>query len=100
MKVTEQRRSPRVRVEMPCVLHRRSGSPIAGRTVDVGPGGMCVCTSRPLAPDEVLRFELEGIDGRARVLRQQSHDMYAVRFETLGEPARAQLHRLTVAAHA
>jgi hypothetical protein len=95
--VTEQRRSPRVRVEKPCTLHRRTGSPIQGRTVDLGPGGMCVCTSRPLAPDEVLRFELEGIDGRARVLRQESHDMYAVRFEMLGEPARAELHRLAVA---
>jgi hypothetical protein len=95
--VNEQRRSPRVRVEKPCTLHRRTGSPIQGRTVDLGPGGMRVCTSRPLAPDEVLRFELEGIDGRARVLRQQSHDMYAVRFEMLGEPARAELHRLAVA---
>jgi hypothetical protein len=95
--VTEQRRSPRVRVEKPCTLHRRTGSPIQGRTVDLGPGGMRVCTSRPLAPDEVLRFELEGIDGRARVLRQQGHDMYAIRFEVLAEPARAELHRLAAA---
>ena len=92
--MTEQRSSPRVQIEKPCTLHRRSGSPIEGRTIDIGPGGMRVCTSRPLAPDEVLRFELEGIDGRARVLRQQSRDMYAVRFETLGEPARAELRRL------
>jgi PilZ domain-containing protein len=95
--VTEQRRSPRVRIEKPCTLHRRTGSPIEGRTVDLGPGGMRVCTSRPLAPDEVLRFELEGIDGRARVLRQQGHDMYAIRFEVLAEPARAELHRLAAA---
>jgi hypothetical protein len=81
-------------MEKPCTLHRRTGSPVEGRTVDLGPGGMRVCTSRPLAPDEELRFELEGIDGRARVLRQQSHDMYAIRFEQLGEPAREQLHRL------
>jgi hypothetical protein len=96
--VTEHRRSPRVQVEKPCTLHRRTGSPIEGRTVDLGPDGMCVCTSRPLAPDELLRFELEGIDGRARVLRQQSHDRYAVRFEVLGEPARAELRRLATAA--
>jgi PilZ domain len=96
--VTEQRRSPRVQIEMPCVLHRRSGSPIAGRTVDLGPGGMRVCTTRPLAADEILRFELQGIDGRARVLRQQSHDVYAVRFEMLGEPALAELRRLSVPA--
>jgi hypothetical protein len=92
---TDQRRSQRVQIEMPCTLHRRSGSPIEGRTVDLGPGGMRVCTKRPLATDETLRFELEGIDGRARVLRQQSRDTYAVRFELLPEPARAQLQRLT-----
>jgi hypothetical protein len=94
MTVTEQRRSPRVQIEKPCTLQRRSGSPIEGRTVDLGPGGMCVCTSRPLAADEILDFELEGVHGRARVLRQQTHDSYAIRFEMLGEPARAELHRL------
>ena len=93
--MTDQRRSPRIEIEMACTLHRRSGSPIEGRTIDVGPGGMRVCTKRPLAADEILSFELEGIDGRARVLRQQSHDTYAVRFEVLGEPARAELQRLT-----
>lgn len=95
--MTDQRRSPRARIELQCTLHRRTGSPIAGHTVDLGPGGMCVCTSRPLAADEELRFELPGIDGRARVLRQQGHDRYAVRFELLGEPARAELRRLTMA---
>jgi PilZ domain len=93
--MTELRRSPRIEIEMPCTLHRRSGSPIEGRTVDLGLGGMRVCTKRPLATDETLRFELEGIDGRVRVLRQQSRDTYAVRFEMLAEPARAQLQRLT-----
>ena len=94
----DQRRAPRVPIEMPCTLHRRSGSPIEGRTVDLGPGGMRVCTKRPLAADETLRFELQGIDGRARVLRQQSRDIYAVRFEMLPEPALEQLRRLTVPA--
>jgi hypothetical protein len=92
--VTEQRRSPRAPIEIRCTLHRRSGTPIEGHTVDLGPGGMRFCTKRPLATDEILRFELEGIDGRARVLRQQTHDTYAIRFEMLGEPARAELHRL------
>jgi hypothetical protein len=96
--VTDQRRSPRAEIDMPCTLHRRSGSPIEGRTVDLGPGGMRVCTKRPLAADETLRFELQGIDGRVRVLRQQSHDTYAVRFEMLPEPALAELRRLTVPA--
>lgn len=95
--MTDLRRSPRVRIEMHCTLHRRSGSPITGHTVDLGPGGMCVATSRPLAADEELRFELEaGIDGRGRVLRQHGHDTYAVRFERLAEPARAELRRLAV----
>jgi PilZ domain len=85
-------------IEMQCTLHRRSGSPVTGHTIDVGPDGMRVCTSRPLAADEVLRFELAvGIDGRARVLRQQGHDTYAIRFELLGEPARAELRRLAMA---
>lgn len=80
---------------MECTLHRHSGSPISGRTVDLGPGGMCVCTTRPLATDEVLRFEVPpNIAGRARVLRQAGHDSYAVRFEGLGEPALQELRRL------
>jgi hypothetical protein len=93
--VTEQRRSPRVRLEMECTLHRHHGSPVRGRTVDVGPGGMCIATSRPLAADEVVTFELPPrISGQARVLRQQGYDSYAVRFETLGEPAREALTAL------
>ena len=93
--MTEQRRSPRVRLEMECTLHRRSGSPITGRTVDLGPGGMCVATKRPLAADEVLTFELPPrISGRARVLRQQGYDSYAVRFESLADPARDALSAL------
>jgi hypothetical protein len=93
--VTEKRRSPRVRLEMECTLHRRTGSPINGRTVDLGPGGMCVATSRPLSADEVLTFELPPrITGRGRVLRQQGYDSYAVRFEALADPAREALSAL------
>jgi hypothetical protein len=94
----DQRRARRIEIEMPCTLHRRSGSPIEGRTVDLGPGGMRVCTKRPLAADETLRFALLGIAGRARVLRQQSLDTYAVRFEMLAEQALEELRRLTVPA--
>jgi hypothetical protein len=80
---------------MECTLHRRSGSPIVARTVDLGPGGMCVACKRPLAADEVLSFELSPqINGRARVLRQQSYDTYAVRFEALAQPAREELEGL------
>jgi PilZ domain len=84
---------------MGCTLRRRTGSPIAAQTVDVGPGGMCVRCSRPLATDEVLGFELAPpppINGRARVLRQQGHDTYAVRFEMLAEPALAGLNALAM----
>jgi hypothetical protein len=96
--VTEQRRSPRIQVEMECTLHRRTGSPISARTVDLGPGGMCVATTRPLSTDEVLRFELSPrVSGRARVLRQQGYDIYAVRFEALEEPALAELNALAPA---
>ena len=93
--MTEKRRSPRVRLEMECTLHRRRGSPVTGRTVDLGPGGMCVATSRPLSTDEVLEFELPPrIRGRARVLRQQGSASYAVRFETRPAPAREALSAL------
>jgi hypothetical protein len=82
---------------MECTLHRRTGSPIAGRTVDLGPGGMSVATSRPLAPDEVVSFELSPrLSGRARVLRQQGHERYAMRFESLPEPVREELTALAV----
>jgi hypothetical protein len=91
----EQRRAQRARVELQCTLRRRSGSPISARTVDLGPGGMCVCTSRPLATDEVLQFEVPPhIAGRGRVLRQAGHDSYALRFEGLDEPALEELRRL------
>jgi hypothetical protein len=93
--MADQRRAPRARVELQCTLRRRSGSPISGHTVDLGPGGMCVCTSRPLATDEVLIFEVPPrIAGRGRVLRQSGHDSYAVRFAALDEPALQELRRL------
>jgi hypothetical protein len=98
--VTQERRiSPRVELECGCTLSRRFGSPIEGRTVDVGPGGMCVATKRPLAADEVLEFELPppvgpGIRGRARVLREQTYRVYALRFEQLTDADRAALSRL------
>jgi hypothetical protein len=53
---------------------------------------MCVASKRPLSPDEVLNFRLGlQISGRARVLRQQGWERYAVRFEALADPARAEL---------
>ena len=95
------RRSPRVQLAKECTLFRVTGSPISARTVDVGPGGMCVRTSRPLAMDEVLAFDLElppYINGRGRVLRQQGSDTYAMRFEVLADPVLAELNALAAAA--
>jgi hypothetical protein len=98
--VSERRRTPRTDVALPCVLRRRTGSAIDARTVNLGPGGMCVSTGRPLALDEVLEFDLPladagSVDGRARVLRHEGHGAYALRFEGLRQPAREQLAGLT-----
>jgi PilZ domain len=100
--VTERRRAPRTEIELPCLLRRRSGSPISAQTVNLGPGGMCVSTPRPLALDEVLDFDLPltdagSVDGRARVLRHEGHGAYALRFEGLLEPARQRLQGFTAA---
>jgi c-di-GMP-binding flagellar brake protein YcgR len=95
---SERRRSWRTGIALECTLHRRTGKMIEGRTVDVGPGGMRVHTSRPLSIDEVLEFELPDrgrINGRARVLREQAYRIYALRFEKLGEEARAEIAELT-----
>ena len=86
--MTDQRKSPRARMAVDCTLHRRSGSPIDARTVDVGPGGMCVTCARPLSTDEVLHFDLSldpgsVVDGEARVLREEGYHVYALRFEAL-----------------
>jgi hypothetical protein len=96
---TDRRRTPRAAVALQCTLHRRVGSAIEAETVDIGPGGMCVSCARPLAADEVLRFDLPlpeaaHLDGRARVLRQEGHNRYALRFEHLVEPALETLRAL------
>ena len=102
-KVGEQRRSPRTRIALQCILRRAHGSPVAARTRDVGPAGMCASTSRPLTIDEAVSFELalnaeEHVCGQARVLREQDFGFYALRFEVLSEAARDRLH--DVVAHA
>jgi hypothetical protein len=90
----------RAELAVPCVLRRRTGSAISVETVNVGPGGMCIFTRRPLAIDEVLEFDLplagtESVDGRARVLRQERPGVYALRFEGLLEPTRERLQAFT-----
>ena len=95
----QQRRSqPRTKIELDCVLTRRKGGPISCHTIDVGPGGMCVHSDRPLGVDEVLHFDLpvQGthVDGDARVLREQRPNVYALRFEGMGHEAALQLGTL------
>ena len=94
------RRSPRVPLAKECTLFRFTGSPISARTVDVGPGGMCIRSSRPLAMDEMLAFDLElppYINGRGRVLRHEGADTYAMRFEVLSKPVLDELNALAAA---
>src|SRR5688500_14344282 len=96
--MAERRAAQRFPLTVDCVLRRDKGSPIAARTVDVGPGGMSVSCERPLATDEVLHFDLPlrdgDLDGDARVLREQAYHVYALRFEALDAPARSRLDAL------
>jgi hypothetical protein len=84
---------------LPVTLARKKGNAIASRSVDVGLGGMCVSVERPLTVDEALSFELvlddgSRIAGRARVLREQTHRVYALGFERLPPDAMDGLTRL------
>jgi hypothetical protein len=92
----EQRHSPRAPIDCPVTLSRRRGGPVGGHTADVGPGGASIVVERPLSIDEELNFDLilgdVHVDGRARVLRQQAHNRYVLRFEHLDAAA---AHRLT-----
>jgi hypothetical protein len=90
----ERRAAARTPVALDCTLRRRTGSAIEARTIDLGPGGMCVTCSRPLSPDEVLSFEITQVSGRVRVMRQQAARVYGLRFEQLPEPVRQALLRL------
>jgi hypothetical protein len=97
--VSERRVAPRTAMTLECTLHRRRGAPICCETIDVGPGGMSVASDRPLADDELLAFDLPAgasppLTGSARVLRQQAHRVYALRFEALQAPVREGLERL------
>ena len=87
-----RRHAPRAPVQLDCTLTRRKGPAVAGRTLDLGPGGMRVFTDRPLGIDEVLHFDIavQGahLDGDARVLREQAPHVYALRFEVMRDEAR------------
>jgi hypothetical protein len=93
-----RRRQPRAVVQLDCVLTRRKGGPIPCHTIDLGLGGMCVQTTRPLGIDEVLHFDIplagDVVDGDARVLREHGPNVYALRFETMRDEAVLRLGTL------
>lgn len=94
---TEHREGPRAVVALPIQLGRRAGPPVSALTVDLGAGGVRVTSKRPLRVDEELSIDVElrpgrpHLDGIARVLRQDRHDVYALRFERLPPECVAEL---------
>ena len=92
--MAERRQAAREAKVVPCTLRRSKGRAIHCETIDLGPGGMAVASERPLAPDEVVVFDLPAVRGQARVLREQAYHVYALRFEELHQEARAGLERL------
>src|SRR4051794_17089575 len=92
--------APRGQIALSCTTRRRTVSPIAAQTVEVGPEGMHISSPRPLAADETVTFYLPVLDmrvsGSARVLRQQRLNVYVLRFEQLPAPMIRRLHALAV----
>ena len=95
---SNRRSAPRAAVSLGVTLARRHGNPLTTQTVDVGLGGMRVTVQRPLTIDERLSFELAidgtSVAGRARVMREEQHNVYALCFEELGDEATHMLLRL------
>jgi c-di-GMP-binding flagellar brake protein YcgR len=92
--MTDRRRTWRTEIALECLLHRRTGKTIEAQTLDLGPGGMRVKTNRPMAVDETFEFELPArarINGRARVVDERGYRVYGLRFEKLGDEARAEI---------
>ena len=93
----DRRRSWRTEIALECTLHRKTGKVIEATTLDVGPGGMRIKANRPMAVDELFEFELPDrarINGRARVIGERGNRVYALRFDKLGDEARAELATL------
>lgn len=93
----ERRASPRVAVALELQLARKVGQPVTSRTLDLSTGGARVASDRPLRIFEELQFEVElgaggpRLHGIARVLRQDRHDIYALRFEQVDAATRRDL---------
>jgi hypothetical protein len=100
MNVTVDSRAPKASLTMSCTLRRSIGSPISAQTLEIGPRGMQVRSQRPLSLDETVGFELPDlgmrVDGRARVVRVERANVYALRFEGLPEPMVRRLHGLAI----
>jgi c-di-GMP-binding flagellar brake protein YcgR len=95
--MADRRRGWRTEIALECLLHRRTGKTIEAQTLDLGPGGMRVKTNRPMAVDETLDFELPEharINGRARVVNERGYRVYGLRFDDLGDEARAEIAAL------
>ncbi|CAN5285919.1 hypothetical protein BH20ACT16_BH20ACT16_08350 [soil metagenome] len=98
MNATVDSRAPKADVAMSCTLRRTIGGPIRAQTLAIGPRGMQVRSQRPMSLDEIVGFELPDlgirVGGRARVLRVERANVYALRFEGLPEPMVLRLHAL------
>jgi hypothetical protein len=97
---TVESRAPKARITMGCTLRRSFGSPICAETLEIGPRGMQLRSARPMSLDETVDFELPDlgmrVGGRARVLRVERANVYALRFERLPEPMVRRLHALAI----
>ena len=93
----DQRTGRRAAVAVELQLARKVGRPVAAQTIDLGAGGARVTSRRPLRVDEQLRFDADlpngacHLAGTARVLRQDRHDVYALRFEDVPPTTLAEL---------
>ena len=98
MSATADPRAPKTSIAMSCTLRRGIGSPIRAQTLEIGPRGMQVRSQRPMSLDETVGFEIPElgmrVSGRARVLRVERANVYALRFEGLPEPMVRRLHAL------
>jgi hypothetical protein len=85
-------------VDIPCTLQRGAGSPINAATIELRETGMRLTSTRPLAIDEMLSFDMPVHDahicGRARVICQERPDVYALRFDRLSQPMARCLHEV------
>ena len=93
---SDQRCSPRIAVALDVSLGRKVGNDVHAATCDLSATGACITCRRPLRVDEEVRFDLalpsgDHLGGKARVLRQQRHDTYALRFEDMSPAARGAL---------